>query len=72
MRTGRARSPASWRQTRREWRNWARLDTLGVGTVGDQCCDTYSEENYFFSFRHFVHRNEPDYGRLITVITLAE
>jgi YfiH family protein len=49
-----------------------RLGNLGVGTIDDLCCDTYAEENYFFSFRRSVHRNEPDYGRLIAAITLAE
>jgi polyphenol oxidase len=49
-----------------------RLDRIGVGTVDDLCCDTYSEENYFFSYRRSVHRNEPDYGRLIAAITLAD
>ncbi len=48
-----------------------RLDKLGVGTVDDLCCDTYVEENYFFSFRRSVHRNEPDYGRLIAAIAFA-
>jgi polyphenol oxidase len=50
----------------------ARLGKLGVGTIDDLCCDTYSEENYFFSYRRSVHRHEPDYGRLIAAITLAE
>jgi YfiH family protein len=50
----------------------ARLGKIGVGTIDDLCCDTYAEENYFFSFRRSVHRNEPDYGRLIAAITLAE
>jgi polyphenol oxidase len=49
-----------------------RLAKLDVGTIDDLCCDTYSEENYFFSFRRSVHRNEPDYGRLIAAIALAE
>jgi polyphenol oxidase len=50
----------------------ARLGKIGVGAIDDLCCDTYSEENYFFSFRRSVHRNEADYGRLIAAITLAE
>jgi YfiH family protein len=48
-----------------------RLDKLGIRTIEDLCCDTYAEENYFFSFRRSVHRNEPDYGRLIAAITIA-
>jgi hypothetical protein len=49
-----------------------RLAALGVGTIDDLCCDTYAEEKYFFSFRRSVHRNEPDYGRLIAAIAIAE
>jgi copper oxidase (laccase) domain-containing protein len=43
-----------------------------VETVDDLCCDTYSEENDFFSFRRSVHRHEPDYGRLVAAIAIAE
>jgi copper oxidase (laccase) domain-containing protein len=50
----------------------ARLSKLGVGTIDDLCCDTYSDEKYFFSYRRSVHRNEPDYGRLIAAISIAE
>ncbi len=50
----------------------AQLMRAGVGTVDDLCCDTYSEDKYFFSFRRSVHRHEPDYGRLVAAITLAE
>jgi polyphenol oxidase len=50
----------------------ARLLHLGVGSVDDLCCDTYAEERYFFSYRRSVHRNEPDYGRLIAAIALAD
>jgi copper oxidase (laccase) domain-containing protein len=49
-----------------------RLGKLGVGTIDDLCCDTYSEENYFFSYRRSVHRHELDYGRLIAAIAIAE
>jgi YfiH family protein len=50
----------------------ARLSKLGVGTIDDLCCDTYADEKYFFSFRRSVHRHEPDYGRLIAAISIAE
>ena len=50
----------------------ARLARIGVGTIDDLCCDTYTEERYFFSYRRSVHRSERDYGRLIAAITLAE
>jgi hypothetical protein len=49
-----------------------RLQNAGVGTIDDLCCDTYAEEKYFFSYRRSVHRNEPDYGRLIAAIALSE
>ena len=49
-----------------------RLSKLGIGAIDDLCCDTYSEENYFFSYRRSVHRHEPDYGRLIAAIAIAE
>jgi polyphenol oxidase len=48
----------------------ARLQRAGVGEIDDLCCDTYAEERYFFSYRRSVHRNEPDYGRLIAAIAL--
>jgi hypothetical protein len=48
-----------------------RLEQCGVGTVDDLCCDTYAEEEYFFSYRRSVHRDEPDYGRLIAAIALS-
>jgi copper oxidase (laccase) domain-containing protein len=35
----------------------------------DRC--TYGEEEMFFSYRRTTHRNEPDYGRLISAIALA-
>jgi YfiH family protein len=50
----------------------ARLMRIGVGTIDDLCCDTYAEDRYFFSYRRSVHRNEPDYGRLIAAIALAD
>ena len=49
-----------------------RLQNTGVGEIDDLCCDTYAEEKYFFSYRRSVHRNEPDYGRLIAAIALSE
>jgi purine-nucleoside/S-methyl-5'-thioadenosine phosphorylase / adenosine deaminase len=49
-----------------------RLAALGVAAIDDLCCDTYAEENYFFSYRRAVHRHEPDYGRLIAAIAIAE
>ena len=40
---------------------------VGAGCVG-RC--TYAEEALFFSYRRATHRNEPDYGRLISAIAL--
>jgi polyphenol oxidase len=34
--------------------------------------DTYVDDARFFSYRRSVHRNEPDYGRLIAAIALQE
>lgn len=49
-----------------------RLRKAGVGTVEDLCLDTYSDEERFFSYRRSVHKSEPDYGRLVAAIALAE
>ena len=49
----------------------SRLQEGGVGTAInlDRC--TYGEEEMFFSYRRTTHRNEPDYGRLISAIALV-
>ena len=47
-----------------------RLRAAGVGTFVDLELDTYADERRFFSFRRMTHRNEPDYGRLISAIAL--
>lgn len=49
---------------------FARLDGVGVGHIDDLSIDTYADEDRFFSYRRTTHRNEPDYGRQISVITL--
>jgi polyphenol oxidase len=49
-----------------------RLERAGLGAIDDLCCDTYAETKYFFSYRRSVHRHEPDYGRLVAAIALAE
>jgi YfiH family protein len=46
-----------------------RLTRAGVTAEGLGRC-TYEEEDLFFSYRRSVHRNEPDYGRLISAIVL--
>jgi YfiH family protein len=49
-----------------------RLKSAGVGMVDDLGLDTYTDEAHFFSFRRSTHRGEPDYGRLIAAIALAD
>ncbi|MGO4526886.1 peptidoglycan editing factor PgeF [Microvirga sp. 2MCAF35] len=49
----------------------ARLEAAGIGTFTDLGLCTYSDEERFFSYRRTTHRKEPDYGRLISAITLT-
>jgi YfiH family protein len=49
----------------------ARLEHAGIGEVVDLRLCTYSDEEKFYSFRRTTHRGEPDYGRLISAITLT-
>ena len=49
---------------------FSRLEGAGVGHIDDLSIDTYADEDRFFSYRRTTHRNEPDYGRQISVITL--
>ena len=51
--------------------NRLRLETAGVGAVEDLGLCTYADEERFFSYRRTTHRQEPDYGRLISAITLT-
>lgn len=46
-----------------------RLRAAGVNAAWVRRC-TYSESDNFFSYRRSVHQNEPDYGRLVSVIAL--
>jgi YfiH family protein len=48
-----------------------RLETAGIGEFADLGLCTYSDEERFFSYRRTTHRGEPDYGRLISAITLV-
>ncbi len=48
----------------------ARLERAGLGNVANTCLCTYTEEARFFSYRRATHRNEPDYGRQISTITI--
>ncbi|MEI8179560.1 peptidoglycan editing factor PgeF [Aestuariivirga sp.] len=48
-----------------------RLRGEGVGTVVNLSLCTFSDERRFFSYRRATHRNEKDYGRLISAIALT-
>ena len=48
----------------------SRLEAAGVGQRSAIGQDTYSDES-FFSYRRSCHRDEPDYGRNLSVITLT-
>jgi polyphenol oxidase len=50
----------------------ARLGRAGVRQIEDIGLCTYAEPQRFFSFRRTTHRAEPDYGRHINAIALAE
>jgi polyphenol oxidase len=52
--------------------NAMRLRKAGVGTVHDLALCTYADEQRFFSYRRTTHRQEPDYGRLISAITIEK
>ena len=49
----------------------ARAARAGVGRFEDLGLDTYADEARFFSYRRTTHRNEPDYGRLVSAIALV-
>ncbi len=48
----------------------ARVKNAGIGRFESCGIDTYTDEARCFSYRRSVHRNEPDYGRLIAAIAL--
>ena len=48
-----------------------RLVTAGIGEFANLGLCTYTDEDRFFSYRRTTHRREPDYGRLISAITLV-
>ena len=47
-----------------------RLEDAGIGEFANVGLCTYSNEEQFFSYRRTTHRGEPDYGRLISAISL--
>jgi hypothetical protein len=48
-----------------------RLAAAGVASIERIDLCTYAGEEDFFSYRRATHRNEPDYGRQISAITLG-
>jgi hypothetical protein len=48
-----------------------RVERTGVASFESLEIDTYADETRCFSYRRSVHRNEADYGRLVSAITLA-
>jgi len=50
----------------------ARLQRAGVVQIEDLGHCTYAGPNAFYSYRRSTHRAEPDYGRHINAIALAE
>lgn len=50
----------------------ARLEGAGIGQFDDLGRCTYAEPDCFFSYRRTTHRGEPDYGRHINAIVLAD
>ncbi|MBI1980096.1 MAG: laccase domain-containing protein [Methylocystis sp.] len=48
----------------------SRVEALNVASFEDLGVDTYADEARCFSYRRSVHRREPDYGRLVSAITL--
>ena len=49
----------------------ARVKSAGICQFESCGVDTYADEARCFSYRRSVHRNEPDYGRLIAAIALV-
>ena len=47
-----------------------RATRAGINAFEDLALDTYADERRFFSYRRTTHRQEPDYGRLMSVIVL--
>jgi polyphenol oxidase len=50
----------------------ARLAAAGMKRIACLGEDTYAQEERFFSYRRSCHRDEPGYGRQISLIGLAE
>jgi copper oxidase (laccase) domain-containing protein len=49
----------------------SRLERAGIGVCEDIGLCTYADAARFYSFRRTTHRGEPDYGRHLNAIVLA-
>ena len=49
----------------------SRLRRAKIGQIEDLGHDTYADPAQFYSYRRSTHRAEPDYGRHINAIALA-
>ena len=49
-----------------------RLRALGVSLETGTAACTYQNEARYYSYRRSTHRNEPDYGRQVSAIMIAE
>ena len=49
----------------------SRLAEAGIGEAATVGLCTYADEERFYSYRRATHRNEADYGRLISAIALT-
>jgi copper oxidase (laccase) domain-containing protein len=49
----------------------ARLAAAGIRRIEAAGLDTYALEDRYFSYRRATHRNEPAYGRQLSLIGLA-
>jgi len=50
----------------------ARLKRLGLAAVDNLALCTYADPERFYSYRRTTHRAEPDYGRHVNAIALAD
>jgi len=50
----------------------SRLSKIGINTVFNIDRDTYSDETSFYSYRRSSHKNEDDYGRLLSTIVINQ
>lgn len=48
------------------------LERQGLASIEDVALCTYADEARFFSYRRATHAGEPDYGRQISAIAIAE